>query len=52
MSFGCEDPHHCVTCADEGVASFAIPTSCVRTGTTCETLAVRPSPVVTVSLTV
>jgi hydrogenase maturation factor len=19
VSFGCEDPHHCVTCADEGV---------------------------------
>jgi hydrogenase assembly chaperone HypC/HupF len=20
VTFGCDDPHHCVTCADEGVA--------------------------------
>jgi hydrogenase maturation factor len=20
VTFGCEDPHHCITCADEGVA--------------------------------
>jgi hydrogenase maturation factor len=24
VTFGCEDPHHCITCADDGVAMTVV----------------------------
>ena len=38
MSFGCEDPHHCVTCADEGVAMRVVAVDDARALALCETL--------------
>jgi hydrogenase maturation factor len=37
VSAGCEDPHHCVTCADEGVAMRVVAVDDARGLALCET---------------
>jgi hydrogenase maturation factor len=37
VSAGCEDPHHCVTCADEGVAMRVVAVDQARGLALCET---------------
>jgi hydrogenase maturation factor len=37
VSFGCEDPHHCVTCADEAVAMRVVAVDDARGLALCET---------------
>jgi len=37
VSAGCEDPHHCVTCADEGVAMRVVAVDGARGLALCET---------------
>jgi hydrogenase maturation factor len=37
VSAGCEDPHHCVTCADEGVAMRVVAVDRARGLALCET---------------
>ena len=37
MSAGCEDPHHCITCADEGVAMRVVAVDDARALALCET---------------
>ena len=37
MSAGCEDPHHCVTCADAGVAMRVVAVDDARGLALCET---------------
>ena len=37
MSAGCEDPRHCVTCADEGVAMRVLAVDDARGLALCET---------------
>jgi hydrogenase maturation factor len=39
VSAGCEDPHHCVTCADEGVAMRVVVVDDARGLALCETAA-------------
>ena len=39
MSAGCDDPHHCITCADEGVAMRVVAVDEVRGLALCETAA-------------
>ena len=36
MSAGCDDPHHCVTCADEGVAMRVVAVDEARGLALCE----------------
>ena len=36
MSAGCEDPHHCITCADEGVAMRVVAVDEARGLALCE----------------
>ena len=36
MTFGCEDPHHCITCADEGVAMRVVAVDEARGLALCE----------------
>jgi hydrogenase maturation factor len=38
VSFGCEDPYHCVTCADEGVAMRVVAVDEARGLALCETV--------------
>jgi hydrogenase maturation factor len=37
VSSGCEDPHHCITCADEGVAMRVVAVDEARGLALCET---------------
>ena len=37
MSAACDDPHHCVTCADEGVAMRVVAVDDARGLALCET---------------
>ena len=37
MSSACEDPHHCITCADEGVAMRVVAVDDARGLALCET---------------
>jgi hydrogenase maturation factor len=37
VSAGCDDPHHCVTCADEGVAMRVVAVDDARGLALCET---------------
>ena len=37
MSAGCDDPYHCVTCADEGVAMRVVAVDDTRGLALCET---------------
>jgi hydrogenase maturation factor len=39
VSAGCEDPHHCVTCADEGVAMRVVAIDDARGLALCEAVA-------------
>jgi hydrogenase maturation factor len=39
VSAGCEDPHHCATCADEGVAMRVVAVDDARGLALCETSA-------------
>jgi hydrogenase maturation factor len=36
VSSGCDDPHHCVTCADEGVAMRVVAVDAARGLALCE----------------
>jgi hydrogenase maturation factor len=37
VSAGCDDPHHCVTCADEGVAMRVVAVDRARELALCDT---------------
>jgi hydrogenase maturation factor len=37
VSSGCDDPHHCATCADEGVAMRVVAVDDTRALALCET---------------
>jgi len=36
VTFGCEDPHHCITCADEGVEMRVVAVDSARGLALCE----------------